>query len=111
MNKRIKCLFVLSLLALGGCSTNPFIVTFNEDQMFTTKPGTMYREIVWVAVTHAELQDKCKAAGGAHMNPFHVYLGCAVNTRQKCTIYTATDTKHQLLGHEVRHCFHGNFHK
>jgi hypothetical protein len=28
-----------------------------------------------------------------------------------CTIYTEKRTSHEILGHELRHCFEGEFHK
>ena len=107
----MKYLLSLLLVALSGCSLNPLVVSLNEDQAFTAKSGTLRREIVWVAVSHAELQEKCRAIVPANTNTFQVYLGCYTDNQRTCTIYTSTHTNHQLFGHEVRHCFHGNFHK
>jgi len=40
-------------------------------------------------------------------------LACAVwnKSTQECTIVTGTTTSHMVLGHEVRHCFEGHFHR
>ena len=40
-------------------------------------------------------------------------LACAVwnKSTQECTIVTGTTTSHVVLGHEVRHCFEGHFHR
>lgn len=40
-------------------------------------------------------------------------LACAVwsVSRQECTIVTGPSTTHLALGHEVRHCFEGHFHR
>jgi len=39
--------------------------------------------------------------------------GCATwsKARQACTIYTPRVTTHTVLGHELRHCFEGHFHR
>ena len=37
--------------------------------------------------------------------------GCAVWTGMSCTIYTRPMTSHEILGHELRHCFEGHYHK
>lgn len=38
---------------------------------------------------------------------------CAVwnKSRKECTIYTSAVTTHTVLGHELRHCFEGHFHR
>jgi hypothetical protein len=40
-------------------------------------------------------------------------LACAVwfVSRNECTIYTAANLSHTVLGHELRHCFEGHFHR
>jgi hypothetical protein len=110
----MRYLLVLIILALTGCATNPtntVVLNFNEDQRFTTPAGVMGRRIVWVAMSHEDLQKKCLALTGHRTGAFKMFLGCATYDQVSCTVYTGTDTNHQLLGHEVRHCFHGNFHK
>ncbi len=40
-------------------------------------------------------------------------LACAIWSvdHKECTIVTARNTTHLALGHELRHCFEGHFHK
>jgi hypothetical protein len=40
-------------------------------------------------------------------------VACAVwdKAAQECTIVTGTKVSHVALGHEVRHCFEGHFHR
>ena len=110
----MKYLLILVLVVLTGCATGPtntVVLNFNEDQRFTTPAGVTARRIVWVTLSYEELQTKCLSITGTRPGAFKRFLGCAAIGGQSCTVYTATDTNHQLLGHEVRHCFHGNFHR
>jgi hypothetical protein len=43
--------------------------------------------------------------------PLRDVAGCAVWNETTCTIYTLPMTSHEILGHELRHCFEGNYHK
>ena len=40
----------------------------------------------------------------------HRFLACAVRTTNQCLIITGESTTHEILGHEMRHCYDGQFH-
>lgn len=89
----MKLAILLAALLLSGCATD-------------------WREIRWVKGTHAEIQAAC---GGSFRRPL---AGCAKELGNKCVIYTLTldylkdeDRYEQIIGHELRHCFEGAFHR
>lgn len=117
----MRLVALILVLLLVGCSnmqevvSNPQqvrIVTFKEDQMFDDTVGATAKTIRWVRLPQDELQKRCAMLTGVKHSATKEYLGCATyNTSDFCVIYTGTTTSHQVLGHEVRHCYHGDFHK
>lgn len=94
------------LLLLPGCASTVF-----EEQDFQYY-GEDFRIIKWVSLSKEELQNKCYSITGSKVSFNRSILGCAEYKKDRtCTIYTQENTNHQILGHEVRHCFQGNFHK
>ena len=60
-------------------------------------------KLIEARVVHqAELQEICKTN--------KELWGCAVITPNRCTIYTERYTTEEIFGHELRHCFYGQFH-
>lgn len=101
-------IFVVTFI-MYGCSSTYNLV---EDQNFSTTVGSDIKLIRWVRLPFSELQETCKELTKLQLSPNEKMLGCAEHpTDRICTVYTATDTTHQILGHEVRHCFQGKFHK
>lgn len=37
-------------------------------------------------------------------------IGCAIREGIRCTIYTKRELNLAILGHEIRHCYEGNWH-
>jgi hypothetical protein len=96
------------------------ITAYAEDaeKMFdTTRNMTNKSNINWIQVVDpaaaCEYVSKKKGYGG-FPNPV---LACAFwdwdKTRKEavCTVYTGAETSMHILGHEMRHCFQGTFHK
>jgi len=106
MMRLLKLAIVLSLLflgvvlslALGGCAEA-------RASIFDPAVARQYKKEV-VTVTWREVDDlsicQLKTA-----NPL---LGCAIWTASTCTIYTYRNPPFDLLGHELLHCFTGNWH-
>ena len=117
---------LLLCLLLTACGTirpaDPDLFTGLEVQPGVQGSGAV--AVVWVTYdSYAELWEQCKQQG---------VLGCAYDKSTKagclrankdpskckdmlegieyCVIMTLTGTSYALLGHEVRHCFHGKFH-
>ena len=67
------------------------------------------------AKVNAVCQGKMRAAGNKNGFGYKVYA-CTLYTKSlfgghKCEIHMARKTDQNQLGHEVRHCFVGQFHK
>ena len=89
------------LLLLVGCCT------------FTVKPYeervTEATVVTWLTVD--DVEKECVKAGAKDPGPFQNILGCAIYNKNSCKIMTAKTTSMETLGHELRHCFEGKFHK
>jgi hypothetical protein len=109
--KWIMCLVLFALTGCSSVSNGPVILKLIEDQNFTAPAGSSVQVVRWVRVPFDRLQTIC----GLSSNMPHAkgrFLGCAgKDLGGTCIIHTSTDTTHQILGHELRHCFQGNFHK
>lgn len=93
----VRLLVLVLVSLLSGCSTQ-----------FTYKEGRDSRYIIWHRVS--DIDSVCKAMRGNRDSIFITLEGCARWTAYTCEIYTDVDTTHEILGHEVRHCFQGRFH-
>ncbi len=91
----MRAFAVLSLVAFSGCASDGAVRVF------------------WEKVDDAKLQRVCNAPGDlVRVN------GCAKVAGDMCIIYTRAEggysgqfDYHQTLGHELRHCFEGAWHK
>ena len=108
----------LSMVFLTGCQTMGGGVIPNvEYEKFTPKPTDkrIMKEVNlrW-EVRDAVAQYCAKSIGmGREQAYITPPVACAVwhVQRQECVIVTGRETSHVALGHEVRHCFEGHFHK
>lgn len=110
----MKLLISILLVALTGCATSqstPSNLKLVEDQNFSHTEGYSVMTIRWVRVSHERLQTICELSTSVK-NARGRFLGCAGRTLGGgCIIHTSTALTHQILGHELRHCFQGNFHE
>src|SRR5215510_8547813 len=93
---------IAALLLLCGCAaTRP-----QESGAITVR---------WQMASLAEVNEICNA--GVSAKHRKSVWGCYRRTFDQCTVYTASpDSRedaqlHDTLGHEVRHCFQGAFHR
>ena len=111
-------LFSLVLLMTTGCqSIGGSRVSSNEYDDFVAKP-TSERIMQEVKVRWEIREDVAMhCAKNIGMGTEQAYitppLACAVwnKAKKECTIVTGPRTSHVALGHEIRHCFEGHFHK
>ena len=88
---------------------NPYTM-FSTDKNFTTRTN-----INWIVVDNIqETCDKLKIKHTGKPFPYKV-LACSqwknnLIFKSECNIYTAKNVNTLTLGHEVRHCFQGDFH-
>lgn len=126
----MKWLLSLLLVGLVGCSTtqtqvpvqvaefeykpSPVLTQHKplaEVQHFSTTEQVRTVTIVWKTVPKEKLQEICKRITNKSLSKQQNFLGCAAKTPAGvCVIHTDVNTSHQILGHEVRHCYDGAFH-
>jgi hypothetical protein len=95
-------LLLAPLLLLAGCASTP-------------SPESGAIVVRWHIASLAEVNEICNAGMPAKQRKS--VWGCYRRTFDQCTVYTAgPDSRedpqlHDTLGHEVRHCFQGAFHR
>jgi len=100
-------------VALGGCATVPdrAAETAGAPGPQRASGGETVR-IRWHIGTLAEINQICNAGMPAKFRK--TVWGCYRRAFDQCVVYTANEKEdpqlHDTLGHEVRHCFQGNFH-
>lgn len=89
---------IFSALLLSGCAQRTFVA--EPDKKITVK---------WLAVDNVDIVCRQLTSGTKNKN----YNGCAVKTRHSshCLIITGKHFTHEILGHELHHCFYGQFHE
>lgn len=85
----------LLVLLLGGCTT------FNADNEHIGQ----HPKVSWIAVD--DVRGFCFALIGKKVDACSIYT----KSGTRCVIFTGKATDEQKLGHEVRHCFKGDFHE
>lgn len=108
--KYISLILLVLLSACGAPGTR--VIHFNEEQTFSLNEGSDTRTIKWIRLNQDALQKRCATLTGIKVSGRNEFVGCYTQTANSiCFVYTGVDTSHQILGHEVRHCFQGEFHK
>ena len=104
----MKYLAILMLAGLVGCAGTPVAPTTSKyDMEFTSQPTHAIKRVEWIAVddVNAVCQGHTPVMNGRQ------YLGCTKFNATSCKVYTAKNTSLSILGHEMRHCFEGHWHK
>ena len=106
-----RALVLLSLALLSGCYT----IAQSEYENFAAQPADKRImndiQLSWdirpdASEVCAKLSKKSQTSNGP------APVACAVWTvaKKHCTIITTPNPNHVVLGHELRHCFEGQFH-
>ena len=107
----------LSMVVLTGCQSMGLELPSAEYEKFAPQPleKRIMKEVKLRWETRDDVAQYCaKSIGmGREQAYFTPPMACAVwhVQRQECVIVTGKETTHMALGHEVRHCFEGHFHK
>lgn len=117
--KFVVFLFPISLLLLTGCQTmnGGGMLANAEFEKFTplAKEKRVIEEVKLRWEVRSDVVDFCaKSIGmGREQAYFTPPVACAVwhVAKKECVIITGTQTTHLALGHELRHCFEGHFHR
>ena len=96
---------LILILALLFSSTIVSAQSYNIQ--FEARPNLPEKIIRWVVVENvsAVCQNKMPALAGQRI------LACSEYNNQTCTIYTGLITDMAIVGHEIRHCFEGQWHR
>jgi hypothetical protein len=104
-NIKLKTLLVLTLTTV--------LLACSPQQDDTAFPVTTTKTVEITLEPHPVVSQKCAAVIG--MSSEQAYItpprACAVWSKNKCHIIVGETVTHKDLGHEVRHCFFGHFHK
>jgi hypothetical protein len=97
----IKKLVAVTASFLTACTSVP-----STEPVFYSKTKT----IKWRRV--ADVDAYCRTLL-PELPPGQVYRGCSNWSRvnDTCTIITGLVDNHEIIGHELKHCFVGEFHK
>lgn len=112
------CASTLAMLCLTGCQTlGGGTIPAQEFEKFTPKSADkrVMNEVKLRWEVREDVAQYCaKSIGMGREQAFITPpVACAVwhVASKECVIITGTSTTHVALGHEVRHCFEGHFHK
>ena len=96
--------------------TIPTVINASENEMYSTNaPMTYSSKIYWEVVDDVQKAcsaDRIKSIGKPY--PYKV-LACSnwkryIFNHYECHIITGKNVNNEIVGHEIRHCFQGNFH-
>jgi hypothetical protein len=98
----MKSLLAVALLVL---STTVSAQSYNIQ--FEARPGLPEKIIRWVVLENVSsfCQGKMPALSNQRI------LACSEYNNHTCTIYTGLVTDMAIVGHEIRHCFEGQWHR
>jgi hypothetical protein len=101
----------LLLLAMMGFSFNAIAYEDNPSALFdATKNTSQSMNIIWKVsddpAKSCDIESKKVGNGGFAYR----VKACAFWTEKTCTIITGKNTSMHSVGHELRHCFQGDWH-
>ena len=109
-----RILALVATLCLVGCATAPpppppvaIDPATKTDLAFTAQAQYPAKHVEWIAVDNVD--QICR--GFSPLTQGRRYVGCAVQTATQCRVYTNRNTSLSILGHEIRHCFEGAWHR
>lgn len=100
---------VTASVIFTGCATNPSFNAYEHHEDFTVAQREMTRNITWRVVPNNRVAEICQIKTQGRFAGKRI-LACAVWQGNQCTVITGTDTDTAVLGHEIRHCYDGDFH-
>jgi hypothetical protein len=93
----------VGFLFVGGCSSLE-----RGDQELNKPLGYVEAKLIRLSVVNQQKIDQmCPGIRTEGRHP----IGCAHWGVKSCEIYVLEKSAHEVLGHELRHCFEGAFHR
>lgn len=101
----MKLALALLAVILTGCASAQPAALGSTDEDFRAQPQYATKSITIVPVD--DVSEVCRSAG---LDQNKRFLGCSKYNNRSCTIYISRTSRHSILGHELRHCFEGQWH-
>jgi hypothetical protein len=111
---RLALLLSSLLSGLAGCNT--LVVVPPSTDLTYFEPLPLNQRIMDSAKINwqprEDVHTLCSRITGIPITPYSLPMACAYwnVVRKECTVITGREYGVNYLGHEVRHCFEGNFH-
>ena len=98
----MKSFLAVALLALSAT-----VSAQSYNIQFEARPNLPEKTIRWVVLENVSsfCQGKMPALSNQRI------LACSEYNNHTCTIYTGPVTDMAIVGHEIRHCFEGQWHR
>jgi len=104
----MKSIIFILVAFLGGCAF--LIITPSFQAMDINDRITNTTVVTWELVDDIDATCR-KIIPPVEIEKYTTIYGCAQWSTNMCKIYTSTTTTAAILGHELRHCFEGNWHE
>ena len=98
----MKSILAVTMVALSGVATAQ-----SYNIQFEAQPNLPEKIIRWVVLD--DVSDFCKAK--MNLISGKQLLACSEYNNRMCIIYTGRVTDMAQVGHEIRHCFEGQWHR
>ena len=95
------------LLAMAVLLSSSMATALSYNIQFEAQPNLSEKNIRWVVVEN--VSEFCQAKSPWLGN--QRVLACSEYNSRLCIIYTGRTTDLAIVGHEIRHCFEGQWHK
>lgn len=102
----MKYFAILALVGMVGCASAQSQVG-RYDLEFTAQPAYTVKRVEWIVTER--VNEVCQ--GFAPLSQNQKYLACTKFNDQVCIVYTKPNLTLAQLGHEMRHCFEGHWHR
>jgi hypothetical protein len=96
-----------SFLAVALLTLSATVSAQSYNIQFEARPNLPEKTIRWVVLENVSsfCQGKMPALSNQRI------LACSEYNNHTCTIYTGPVTDMAIVGHEIRHCFEGQWHR
>jgi len=102
----MKYLAILLLMVTSACAqTQP--QAGKHDLDFTALPVHQPKRVEWIVTERVD----AVCQGLAPLSNGQKYIACTKFNDTSCVVYTKPNLTLAELGHEMRHCFEGHWHK
>lgn len=104
----MKFYFVIASLLISNNT-----MAFNDDpssNFDTSANYTSSSTITWIPVDNVQKSCEAESRRRGYKGFGYSMFACSFFDGNQCTIITGKKTNMHTLGHEVRHCFQGNWH-